>query len=41
MCPECGHEEEYRWGSHLRKGYVERQYREAKARLDAHACRPR
>ncbi|MFI0410090.1 hypothetical protein [Actinomadura sp. 3N508] len=39
VCEKCGHEEEFRWGSHLRKGFVERQYQEAKARLDAHTCR--
>ncbi|MFI0371538.1 hypothetical protein ACH35V_27040 [Actinomadura sp. 1N219] len=41
VCEKCGHEEPYRWGSHLRKGFAERQYREAKARLDAHTCRPK
>ncbi|TDD26712.1 hypothetical protein E1287_36035 [Actinomadura sp. KC06] len=39
VCAKCGHEEEFTWGSHLRKGVVERRYQEAKARLDAHTCR--
>lgn len=37
-CPRCGHQEQFLRGSHLRKGFVEKQYEAAKARFDQHDC---
>ncbi|MFD9950331.1 hypothetical protein ACFWYW_56640 [Nonomuraea sp. NPDC059023] len=38
-CDTCGHREESPWGSHYRKSWVDKQYRAAKQRMDAHICR--
>ncbi|MFD8497842.1 hypothetical protein [Amycolatopsis sp. NPDC059657] len=39
VCPKCGHEEEYRWGGHLRPSFVKEQYEQARARFERHTCR--
>ncbi|MEO3754986.1 hypothetical protein [Streptomyces sp. B6B3] len=39
VCSRCGHQEHYRWGSHLREGYVREQYQAARTRFERHTCR--
>ncbi len=39
VCSRCGHQEDYRWGSHIRKGYVRQQDQAAQARFERHTCR--
>jgi len=39
VCARCGHQEEFPRGSHLRKSYVQQQYRDAQARFAGHRCR--
>lgn len=41
VCPTCGHQEEYPWGSHLRQSFVDKQYEAARQRMQTHTCRRR
>jgi hypothetical protein len=38
VCEKCGHEEEFPWGSHYRRSWVEKQYLVALERFEAHPC---
>lgn len=38
VCDKCGHQEEYPWGSHFRQAWLDKQYRAAQERMDAHPC---
>ncbi|MCG5219347.1 hypothetical protein [Streptosporangium sp. KLBMP 9127] len=39
VCEKCGHQEETPFGSHYRKGWLDKQHQAAKERMDAHTCR--
>jgi len=38
VCTRCGHQEEYFWGSHFRKSFVQKQYQAARVRFEQHTC---
>lgn len=38
ICAHCGHQEQFRHGSHLRKEFVRKEYEAAKVRFDDHQC---
>ncbi|HEU5475317.1 MAG TPA: hypothetical protein VFV67_32140 [Actinophytocola sp.] len=39
VCGRCGHKEEFPWGSHFRKSFVQREYQAAKVRFEQYDCR--